>query len=314
MRVVLLFLLLSAPTLAQNVIERSYEWTYGGQKLGFQLGFSRALYEYYKKQPRVRTDYTAYVMDPQQEQLLGFIVTKFRAFAKQNRWSEPQTISTMIAFVQSLPYTSDTATAKMDEYPRYPVETLADNGGDCEDSSILLAALLKTMGYGVVLLQSDDHMAVGVQLRKPEPGMTLVRGYAYLETTGKGFEVGEYPKELSYPAQTFEVVPLAYKPLVDMDVKVKNGPGAAQLDISIRNQGSQAAQVFVTAHFETDSREQPQASRSQPFKLAPGNSGTLAMPAAYPASGKKVRLLVEAVDASNQRVLKQWCSQWVDMR
>jgi hypothetical protein len=37
----------------------------------------------------------------------------------------------------------DDAFSGWDEYPKYPIETLVDGGGDCEDTSILLASLLR---------------------------------------------------------------------------------------------------------------------------------------------------------------------------
>jgi len=47
---------------------------------------------------------------------------------------------------------------------KYPVETPVERG-DCEDKSILLAAILRALGYRTALLVFPDdpgHMAVGV--------------------------------------------------------------------------------------------------------------------------------------------------------
>ena len=72
----------------------------------------------------------------------------------------------VMAFVQSLPDTIDKGTTPYDEYPRYPVETLFARGGDCEDTPILVAALLDRLGYDVALLvlENAQHMAVGVSI------------------------------------------------------------------------------------------------------------------------------------------------------
>jgi hypothetical protein len=75
-----------------------------------------------------------------------------------------------------LEYTSDLVTEGYDEYPRYPIETLVDKGGDCEDTAILAASIIRGMGYGVVLLvfpktaDSPGHCAVGVAGEAGMPG------------------------------------------------------------------------------------------------------------------------------------------------
>ena len=48
------------------------------------------------------------------------------------------------------------------EYWRYPLETLCDKKGDCEDTSILLAAILDAAGYdsGIILLPGHAMCAV----------------------------------------------------------------------------------------------------------------------------------------------------------
>ena len=51
------------------------------------------------------------------------------------------------------------------EYPRYPIESLVDGIGDCEDSAILHASLVRTLEYGALISAVDtdgngnaDHM------------------------------------------------------------------------------------------------------------------------------------------------------------
>lgn len=99
------------------------------------------------------------------------------------------------SFVQgALPYVSEEG-----EYPKYPAETLVE-GGDCEDKSILLAALLRALGYKVALLVFDGdpgHMAVGVDCPGCRGAYYLHDGvkYFYLETTQPGWAPGEVPPE-----------------------------------------------------------------------------------------------------------------------
>lgn len=85
------------------------------------------------------------------------------------------------------------------EYPKYPIETLADGCGDCEDMSILGAAILKCMGYEVALLDMPEHIALGVAGAEGMLGTFVehekVR-YFYCEMTSTGARFGELPEEV----------------------------------------------------------------------------------------------------------------------
>lgn len=81
-------------------------------------------------------------------------------------------------YVQSIPYKTDDVLTD----PKYPVETVYDDSGDCDDKSILLAGLLLKEGYDVVLFEFDaeEHMNVGIK----SPGCQYRdTGYATVETT-----------------------------------------------------------------------------------------------------------------------------------
>ena len=92
-------------------------------------------------------------------------------------------------------------TTEWNEYPRYPLETLFDRGGDCEDTSILVAALLDRMGYDICLLilSKANHCAVGVSLDGVTGSYYNHDGkkYYYLETTGEGWEIGDIPSSIT---------------------------------------------------------------------------------------------------------------------
>lgn len=112
-------------------------------------------------------------------------------------------VSFVLSFVQSLEYTSDKVTTGYDEYPRFPLETLADKGGDCEDTSILFATLILLLNYDAVLFlipgTPDDpgHMAVGVA-GSALSGTHIVHegtSYYYAETTGEEWAIGDIPDE-----------------------------------------------------------------------------------------------------------------------
>jgi hypothetical protein len=84
------------------------------------------------------------------------------------------------------------------DYWRFPLETIADRAGDCEDSAILTVALLSAMGHRTCFFELPGHAAVGVE-GLPESSGTYVAAadgawFYYTETTADGFRVGELPE------------------------------------------------------------------------------------------------------------------------
>ncbi len=93
------------------------------------------------------------------------------------------------AFVQSIPY--ETAGLA----PKYPVETIYEMKGDCDDKSILLAALLAIEGYDTILMYFEDenHVAAGIL---GTTGSQKDDDYIFIETTKTGL-IGIVPKEVN---------------------------------------------------------------------------------------------------------------------
>jgi len=198
---------------------RSYSWNFKNTTWTWQGNFSQASYNYYRSKPHNReNNYAEYVLSDYDRRILSDIVTKFKDVGRSNGFSEYENVMNIAAFVQSLNYTSDKVTTGYDEYPRYPVETLVDDGGDCEDTAILTAALINEMGYGVVLIQLPGHMAVGVKGTDALKGTYYVsqgNRFYYLETTGGArWNLGEMPKEFQHSPAT--LLPLVQRARLDM--------------------------------------------------------------------------------------------------
>lgn len=93
--------------------------------------------------------------------------------------------------------------------PKYPVETIVHNQGDCDTFSYMAASIMKAGGLDVVLLyyETESHMNVGVYLSQPpEDARATIYYYSYqgrqyyvAECTGgdwqNGWRVGESPDE-----------------------------------------------------------------------------------------------------------------------
>ena len=89
-----------------------------------------------------------------------------------------------ISLVQRIPYDEAKANAlSVTGGQRYPYQTLYDNTGVCSDKSLLLAYLLRELGFSVALFIFPDekHMAVGI--KSPDQYAYRDTGYAFVETT-----------------------------------------------------------------------------------------------------------------------------------
>lgn len=185
-------------SVAQEAFSFSYSWYYNGRQQW--MNGSAPGSEYYRLSSLPRTyDYASYVMD--NDPTVIVIATQLKARA-DSRGYDPA--SYILSFVQCLNYTSDLDTKGKVEYPRYPVETLVDGGGDCEDTAALFASLVQCPAVGIdaVLLmytreEGSGHMAVGIEGDYYGTYYAYSgRNYFYCETTGKDFRVGMFPQEL----------------------------------------------------------------------------------------------------------------------
>ncbi|MDR0888260.1 MAG: hypothetical protein LBM39_03635 [Candidatus Methanoplasma sp.] len=99
--------------------------------------------------------------------------------------SDLERVNCVLKFVQSIPYVFDIDNKGVNEYWNYPVETLWEKKGDCDDHAILFATLIKAMGYKVAIFILPGHMAAGVSV--PDASGTYVEyggiKYFYCEAT-----------------------------------------------------------------------------------------------------------------------------------
>ncbi|MCL0063217.1 stalk domain-containing protein [Peptococcaceae bacterium] len=240
-----------------NVIVRNFSWYYQGQNWSYQIRVPKELYNYYANLEHPPTDdYSVYVTHPLDDAFIASIAEHFSNIAWQEWFSPEQTINFVAAFVQSLEYVADPGSEIPYEYPKYPLETLVDQRGDCEDTSILLASILKAMGFDVVLIvvpaDSPRHMAVGVSGRNlfGYHYEYLGREYFYLETTYPGWTVGEIPEE--YRFSEAKIFPLVPRPIITYNWDFEITPaGWLILEFTVHNNGTATAQdVEVYAAYD----------------------------------------------------------------
>jgi hypothetical protein len=183
------------------IVTQHYTWEYDYDDWIWDLPIPLELYVTYWERPRPTSwvSWADMVHDSADDAYLAEMAHTINATAREASFTERETVNYVIAFVQSLPYTADNVSAPGNDYPKYPLETLFDRGGDCEDTSILVAALLDQMGYDVALLilYNANHCAVGIAIDASGSYYEYEgKEYYYLETTGEGWQIGEIPPEL----------------------------------------------------------------------------------------------------------------------
>jgi len=192
-------------SISDIIVTQHYVWDFGSgyydTEYTWDLPISLGTYlnYYFMDRPTEWDDWVDMVNDPDDDYYITSMVQRINNAAIRDGMSEAEKVNFVIDFVQSLPYTEDSVTTDWDEYPRYPMETLFDRGGDCEDTSILVAALLERLGYEVCLIFPVDknHCAVGVSFEGAYGTYYEHDGikYYYLETTGEGWEIGDVPSD-----------------------------------------------------------------------------------------------------------------------
>lgn len=131
------------------------------------------------------------------------------AQSRERRNSTYEEVSCALAFVQSIAYSYDQDSVGTSDYWRFPIETLYDETGDCEDTTILAAALLRRLGHTVVALDLPGHAALGVEVPPGTPGRFVEHAGKHLyfcETTGTGWKVGEVPSSMT--DQEMRIIPV----------------------------------------------------------------------------------------------------------
>jgi len=137
--------------------------------------------------------YRAFVTDPAHDAWFNTVLASLRNARPDITPGTDEYADYLTAFVQNIRYM---ITGGLGD-PKFPVETIADEEGDCDDKSLLLAGLLSREGYNVSLfyLEENNHMAVGITGPACEYDGT---GYGYLEATSPryiGTSPGDYPED-----------------------------------------------------------------------------------------------------------------------
>ena len=220
LRITFVLLLLAVlPCAAHSVVREgdeykiTHEWKHKNRSWNATMYVPVALYQYYQTRAHQSDDMVQFVLSDYDRLCVQSLVASFREGGLKADYSDADNMGNVISFVQSLRYVTDSDSKGMQEYVRFPVETLVDGVGDCEDMAILAATILHEMGYDVLLVTLPDHLALAVACDENREGTYYDykgRRYYYLEVTNTGWAIGQIPQE--YRSSQAKLSPLLYRP------------------------------------------------------------------------------------------------------
>ncbi len=219
----LLFIPLSHASSENNMI--AYNWSFYGQNFEvviningsgnaslshsfnfwvLNISIPYSAYQFYQDYPAGyrlgdNLTYLSYFLTPN-DTYIQELAHMLDTIAKENGWNRLTEANFILTFVQNVPYVGDYASTGFVDYYKFPLETLFQQGGDCEDKSLLLATILYILGYDVVLFAMEvqfqglyGHVAVGLNVKdKSGPFARYLqyyyaydeKDYYYMESTG----------------------------------------------------------------------------------------------------------------------------------
>ena len=193
------------PPNTRGAIGRRYVWNFRGRHYTILMTIDLERYNSYSGKER----YDIPKLVEEGRTTIANLTREFqRAFKRNRSWTRQDRVDFVLSFVQSLPYTLDDVTTGYDEFRRYAIETLIEGGGDCEDTTILVAAILRGLGEKTALIFTPGHIALGVSGDYTGASLTF-KGtkYYYCETTGTGWTVGTLPASVGKTVDA--IVPLS---------------------------------------------------------------------------------------------------------
>jgi len=182
--------------------DKTFYWSFNWRSWSLHINIPRYLYSHYKHSDVDRSPFLyetskmkAFVTSD--DSTVAEIAGELKSLANNNGFDYYETVDFALSFVQSLEYTYDNVSVGPNDYWRFSVETLVDETGDCEDTSILFASIMEAMGYDAVLVRLPGHLAVGVLGHEGYSGTYYIYDgyrYYYCETTGTGWTMGRIPQ------------------------------------------------------------------------------------------------------------------------
>ncbi len=280
--------------------------------LNWSVDIPTSLYDHYKAKPRPNTkNYSVYATDEDDTEIIADLAHTLVRQSDEVGRDDVEKIHFRAGFVQHLAYTIDEETTGFDDYARYPIETLVEEGGDCEDTAILLGKIMTLLDYDVVLIRLPTHIALGVLEGEKFAGTYYPyhdNHYFYLETTGEAGRIGMVPEE--YEGMLAYIFDFSPRSVIEHKWTGTRQNGTYNLHVTIENQGTAAAEdCYVMAGFDAGEGRIWSTTESETFGLQPGDAVEVDMTLPLPKEDH-TRLLVFVL--RDGKSLDRSSSDWFD--
>lgn len=190
---------------------KNFNWMYNGESYSLDIEISqgdvrtyenKSHYSYdYKSNPEVFRDWIT-----KEDDTMILLTQKLIFKAHQKNFTELQTKEFMLKFVQ------ETIEYKADEGDwKYPIETIFDSIGDCEDVAFLYGTITEIAGYDSILInykvdEDVEHLLPAIYSPSKTGGDNISldgRKYHFAETTSEMYTIGMGPDQAEYDYNTF---------------------------------------------------------------------------------------------------------------
>ena len=158
----------SFPTFPSRDIKTHRKWTYQNNTYKLSYSINRYLIEYLKTYPQIHL--THYFNHPVSYRVYEQVLKPLRKIIEKNGFSEEEALEFLMAFHHHGFKHKDDLETKQGEHTNFVEETLTAKYSDCEDQSVLFAALVRgVLGYDVIGLEYPNHVSVAVKGSNVEP-------------------------------------------------------------------------------------------------------------------------------------------------
>ena len=145
--------------------ERSYSWWFdedgdgddeGPEEYHLTTNLSFSDYFFWRTSSHeINNDYDYGNFTTPNEFYIAEISQKLSNISSESNFDYLQTAEFILSFVGGIDYAFDHDSKGMDDYPKYPIEMLWEQEGDCEDSTSLYASIMEYLGYDVIVMIFD---------------------------------------------------------------------------------------------------------------------------------------------------------------
>jgi hypothetical protein len=185
----------------------TYDWPFKGVSHHINLNISYDKYQWYKnrdidRSPQFIGTDEMKTFITSDDDIINSLSNILEDKAVVYGYDDVDIINFVLSFIQSnIEYQDDSLSENTSEYWKFPVETLVEENGDCEDSSILFQSIMKNMGYDVIMIfyiidDETGHLSTGVNINDSFEGYAVTYNnmdYYYCETTSYGYKIGVKP-------------------------------------------------------------------------------------------------------------------------